>query len=113
MSRVSIERRMERLRDAVLPPNSLAWRIDRLPDELKQLHQLWREHCTAINSQNEKNARNRYEQLLAGHDVTPPMPIAVHRTLWPSGEGRRDITQDLTVDEAARVYELLLEEGVV
>ena len=111
MSRVSIERRMERVRDAVLPPNSLAWRIDRLPDELKQLHQLWREHCTAINSQTEKQGGNRYEQLLEGHDVTPPMPNAVHRALWPRGEGRRDITRDMTVDEAARAYELMLEEG--
>ena len=102
---------MERLRDVVLPPNSLAWRIDRLPDDLKKLHQLWRERCTAINFQNEKQGGNRYEQLLAGHDVTPPMPIAVHRALWPSGEGRRDITRNMTVDEAAHVYELMLEEG--
>ena len=110
MSRVSIERRMERLRDAVLPPNSMAWRIDRLPDHLKREYLLFRNRCDALISKNEKQGGNRYEQLLAGHDVPPPMPIAVHRALWPSGEGRRDITRDMTVAEAARVYELMLEE---
>ena len=111
MSRVSIERRMERVRDAVLPPNSLAWRIDRLPAELKQLHQLWREHCAAINSQNEKQGGNRYEQLLAGHDVTPQMPIAVHRALWPDDEGRAQITANMSVADAALMYEQMLEQG--
>ena len=111
MSRTSIARRIQRVRDAVLVPHSFEWRLDRLPDDLKKLHQLWREHCAAINSQNEKNGRNRYEQLLAGHEVTPPLPIAVYRALWPDGEGRSQINIKMSVTEAAQLYEQMLEEG--
>ena len=109
MSRVSIERRIQRVRDAVLPPNSFEWRLDRLSADLKQLYQLWRERCTVINSQNEKNGINRYERLLAGHDVTPPLPIAVYRALWPDGEGRGEITIRMSVADAAACYERVLE----
>ena len=111
--RVSLNRRLDRIRDHLLPPNSLAWRIDRLPDELKQLHQLWRERCTAINSQNEKNGRNRYEMLLKGKDDAPQMPIAIYRTLWPNGEGRSQITAEMSVFEAAQLYEAMLKEGAI
>lgn len=111
MSRVSIERRIQRVRDAVLPPNSLAWRIDRLPDHLKREHQLFRNRCDALISEDKKQGGNRYEMLLNGNDSTPRMPIAVHRALWPYFDRRRDITRDMTVDEAARVYESMLEEG--
>lgn len=102
---------MERVRDAVLPPHSFEWRLDRLPDDLKQLYQLWRERCTVINSQNEKNGRNRYEQLLSGNDNRPPMPIAVYRALWPHGEVRGEITVEMSVSEAAQLYEAMLNEG--
>ena len=111
MSRVSIERRIQRVRDAVLVPHSLEWRVDRLPDDLKQLYQLWRERCTVINSQNEKNGINRYEQLLKGQDYAPPVPIAVYRALWPHGEGRSQITVEMSVSEAAQLYEAMLNEG--
>ena len=109
MSRVSIERRMERVRDAVLPPHSFEWRLDRLPDNLKQLYQLWRKRCDVLISENENNGINRYEQLLNGNDNRPPMPIAVYQALWPDGEGRSQITVGMPVSEAAQLYESLLE----
>ena len=107
--RVSLNRRLDRIRDHLLPPNSLAWRIDRLPDHLKREYLLFRKRCDALNSQNEKNGRNRYEQLLKGNDNTPPMPIAVYQALWPDGEGRSQITVGMPVSEAAQLYESLLE----
>ena len=109
--RVSLNRRLDRIRDHLLPPNSMAWRIDRLPDHLKREHLMWRKRCDALNSQNKKQGGNRYEQLLKGNDNRPPMPIAVYRALWPDGEGRSHFTRDTTVDEAAQLYEQMLEEG--
>ena len=111
MSRVSIERRIQRVRDAVLPPHSFEWRLDRLPDDLKLAWQSWRRECDSITCASEKNEINRYEQLLNGNDNNPPMPIAVYLALWPDGEGRSQITVDMSVDDAAACYEQMLEQG--
>jgi len=111
MSRVSIERRMERARDVLLPPGSLEWRIDRLPDDLKRAHRTWSERCAAITSASEKRGYNIYELLLAGDDITPPMPFAVHHALWPDDEQRVRITADMSVKEAAEVWQAMLDEG--
>ena len=100
---------MERVRDAILPPGSLEWRLDRLPDDLKKMHQSWRERCDVINHATEKNG-NRYELLLAGDDNMPPMPTAVYQALWPQGN-RHEITTDMSVSMAAEAYTLLLEQG--
>ena len=113
MSRVSIERRMERVRDAVLPPHSFEWRLDRLPDDLKQAWQSWRRECDSINCASEKNGINRYEQLLKGNDNRPRMPRAVYLALWLHGEGRSQITVGMPVSEAAQLYEAMLNEGAI
>ncbi len=111
MSRISIERRMERLRDAILPPGSYEWRLERLPDHLKKMHQIWSEKVDAINSEYKKQEINRYQRLLAGCDDTPPMPIAVHQALWPHGAGSDTITSNMSHAEAAEVYSAFLERG--
>lgn len=110
--RVSLNRRLDRIRDHLLPPNSMAWRIDRLPDHLKREYLVWRKRCDALNSENKKQGGNRYEMLLKRNDNTPPMPIAVNRALWPDGEGRGEITVGMPVSEAAQLYEAMLNEGV-
>ncbi len=109
MSRVSIERRMDRVRDAVLPPGSLAWRIDRLPDHLNRAYQMWRERCDAIILAHEKRGGNLYEAMLAGEQLTPPMPTAVERELWPNGK-RHVILAEHTTAQAAAIYQAFLEE---
>jgi hypothetical protein len=102
---------MERLRDTILPPGSYEWRLEHLPDHLKQIHQSWREQCEAITSWHQKQGLNSYELLLAGNDDTPKMPAAVFVALWPDGEHRPQITADMTVDQAAEIYNQVLEQG--
>lgn len=104
---------MERVRDAMLPPGSLEWRVDRLPDNLKREHLLWRERCDAIILAAEKRGGGTlYELMLAGDDGTPPMPPEVARTLWPNGQSEHRITKDMSVAQASEIYRLFLEEGV-
>jgi hypothetical protein len=111
--RVSINRRIERIRDHYLPPGSLEWRIDRLPPNLKQAWRLWTERCAAIISAHEKyDGRCRYELLCDGFTITPPMPRAVHAALWPDGETDHAITADMSVADAAAVYADLVESTV-
>jgi hypothetical protein len=111
MSRISIERRIERLRDTILPPGSYEWRLEHLPDNLKRMHQAWRERCDAITSRHKKQGLNSYELLLAGNDDPPKMPAAVFVALWPDGEHRAQITVDMTVDQATDIYQQMLEQG--
>lgn len=112
MSRVSINRRLDRIREVLLPPGSLEWRIDRLPENLKQAHLLWRERCDAITFTSEKHGDGAlYEMMLAGDDVTPPMPFAVERALWPGGKSEHRITTDMPLREIADAYTAMLEEG--
>jgi hypothetical protein len=107
--RVSLNRRLDRIREHYLPAGSLAWRLDRLPNELKQAYQIWSKKADAINSEYKKQNLNRYELLLAGCDDTPPMPAAVYRGLW--GDRTDTITSDFSVAEAAEAYALFLEKG--
>ena len=109
MSRVSIERRMERLRETVLPPGSLEWRIDRLSDDLARRYQSWCERCAEINSQQKKLGLNSYEMMIGGYHITPPMPIDIERALWPEGRKKYVISTDMTVEQAADIYQKCLE----
>ena len=110
MSRVSINRRLERLRDFLLPPGSLEWRIDRLPDHLKRAHSLWREKGEAINLASKKRGENLYANLLDGCDDAP-MPSALQRALFPDGMGGIKITTEMTAHDAASAWTAMLEQG--
>ncbi len=109
--RVSLNRRLDRIREHYLPAGSLAWRIDRLSPELKQMHQSWRGQCESITARHKKQGLNSYELLLAGNDDTPPMPAALRKALWPHGAGSDTITLSMTVADAAEAYALFLEQG--
>ncbi len=101
---------MERLRDTILTPGSYEWRLEHLPDHLKQMHHFWRGQCEAITARHKKNG-NLYEMLLAGIEGTPPMPAAVHKALWPHGAGSDTITSDASHAEAVEAYSAFLERG--
>lgn len=111
MSRVSLSRRMDRLRDAVLPPGSMEWRIERLPDDLKRAHLIWQENTAAITLRLKNFGANPYEALLAGANITPPMPTALEAALWPDGRLDHSLPADCTLTEAADSWAAMMEEG--
>lgn len=109
--RVSLNRRLDRIREHLLPAGSLAWRIDRLSPELKRAYQIWHEKADAIKFEYKKQGLNSYEALLRGECLGPPMPRDLRSALWPDGEGIRAITQSTTAEQAADIYQQVLEQG--
>ena len=90
MSRVSISRRLERIRDHLLVPYSLEWRVDRLPDDLQDAYRQWQEGNEAIIFSAEKQPGDAYAALINGKLVVPPLPMAVQKVLFPTSGKRYD-----------------------
>lgn len=112
MSRISINRRLDRVREALLPSGSLAWRVDRLPDDLKRAYLIWRERADAIIHAAEKRGGGTlYAMILAGDHAAPPMPIAVERALWPDGLHSHNFPIDTPLRDLSDAYSAMLEAG--
>ena len=90
MSRVSISRRLERIRDHLLVPYSLEWRVDRLPKTLQDAYRQWEESNEAIISCAEKQPGDAYAALINGELQFYPLPMAVQKVLFPTGGKRYD-----------------------
>lgn len=82
MSRVSISRRLERIRDHLLVPYSLEWRVDRLPDNLQDAYRLWQERNEAIIFRAEKQPGDAYAALINGELEFPLLPMTVQNALF-------------------------------
>ena len=90
MSRVSISRRLERIRDHLLVPYSLEWRVDRLPDNLQDAYRLWQERNEAIIFRAEKQPGDAYAALINGELKLQLLPIAIEQALFPKSSKRYD-----------------------
>ena len=84
MSRVSISRRLERIRDHLLVPYSLEWRVDRLPNALQDAYRQWQESNEAIISRAEKQPGDAYAALINGKLQFYPLPMTVQKVLFPT-----------------------------
>ena len=111
MSRVSLGRRIDRLRDTILPPGSLAWRVDRLDDDLAALHRTWHKDVSDIISraQNEGGPGAAYAALLDGKLDLPTMPRSVEQALWPDGRSDGSLPADISLGAASRRYADLID----
>lgn len=106
MTRQSLKNRLDRIRDYLLPPGSMEWRVARLPPHLVESHTIWRERCAAIAEGYSDGAL--YEAMLDGRDPQPPIPFAVERTLYPEGRCIH-LPADATLEQAAAAYQAMLE----
>jgi len=84
MSRISLDRRIERLRDYYLQPGSLEHRAYHLPENLRDSYQSWRKERVAIISRAEKQPGDAYAALINGKLNLPPTPRAVQLALFPN-----------------------------
>ena len=109
MSRRSIDRRMDAVRDALLPPGSMARRLHDLGPADRMRYELWRGDV-AQAARRYSDGAERYAALIDGTDVMPAMPIGVALSLGIDPRADR-IPADITLDEIADRYRALLEEG--
>jgi len=103
MARKSIESRLDRIMDALLPRGSFARRQYDLPDHLRAVLGEWREETAAITAGLEKKFGPGWFRLtLADSVAPPPMPSALSDAL-----GLVDpptLTVDMTTAECAEAY---------
>ncbi|WP_394270639.1 hypothetical protein [Qipengyuania sp.] len=103
MSRKSIDSRMDRIVDVLLPPGSMARREHDLPPEMRGALDQWRREQAAIISRAEKEHGPDWYGLTIDDELEfPPMPTVLKDAL-----GLIDppvITESMTADEAARLW---------
>lgn len=103
MSRVSLNRRIERLRDFFVPPTSRAWRIERLGDGERERFLRWQEECAGITSGYENTPGAAYAAMIEGNLHLPVLERSLRYTMWPE-YGAIDAEAD-----PRRAWEMLLE----
>lgn len=105
--RISLNRRMDRLLDRLLPVGSVRRRLRETPPDMKLAYA---QHRQAVESWHRRytgfHAGAAYEAMLDGYGP-PEMPTQLVTALWPN---RRKITADTTLADAAEIYGNLLRE---
>ena len=98
--RVSLNRRLDRVLDRLLPPGSTERILRDLPDETKATYARWRARCDAVAARYADRPGAYYMALLDGLALPPVPPCLAH--LFPSPP---TITLDITAEQAADIYQ--------
>lgn len=109
MARRSIDSRMDRILNRILPPGSYERRVYDLPSEMRAALQLYEEKSGAILSAVEKRAGPgaAYERLLDGDLSLPAMPVQLRDAL-----GLVDLpalADSMALSEIAEVWQAMIE----
>ena len=103
MSRISINRRIERLRDFFLPPGTLEHALENLKDDMRAQYQTWRVRADAIVFRHETEPGAAFAAMLDDPLLLSPMPRALELALFPYMAAVRFNL------EPAHAYQLMLE----
>jgi hypothetical protein len=101
VARVSLNRRLERLKDHLVPPGSLEHALDNLSDDQRLQYQIWLSKADAINLQGE----NLYAAMLSD-------PLSFQRTssaLYALFPYFRDVDNE---PDPERAYQIMLQQGI-
>lgn len=103
MSRVSIWRRIERLRDHLLPPGSLEHRLESLSAAEREAFKSCERASADIISRAETEPGEAYRKFIEGELILPHLPRAIELRLWPG------MAAVYAESDPARAYQLMLE----
>ena len=110
MARRSVDRRLDKLLDAILPPGSHERRVHELSDDLRDLLRSHQAKTDAIFLRLENidsTPGAAYARLLAGDLVLPMMPVQLRQALaLPDAPV---LTESMTLAEIGDVYRQLIE----
>lgn len=110
MSRVGLGKRLSTVQAAIRTQYPFGYALHNLDANMRAKYNRWRDECAnAGGHSNEAGAR--YAALLDGVTLGPPMPAELQAALKLDAGTRYEITWDMTVDEAAHVYQSMLDEG--
>lgn len=106
----AIRKQLAELTLLIRPPHSLAYRVEKLSAEHRQIYDLYCERMSAFIARNDidadGNAGNAYAMTLRGYG--PQLTRAIATTLF--GEMPRLLLIDTTDDDAARKYKEYCDE---
>ena len=118
MSRVSLSRRLQRIKDHFLRPGSLEYALENLPAEMRALYQLWRQKADELNSRFENHQISAFAAFLEYPTILPRMPSTLQYAMFPylkrvDAEIRAAMRSDMPIDEAtnrmAAAYQHMLQ----
>lgn len=98
--RVSLNRRLDRVLDRLLPPGSTERILHDLPDDTKATYAQWRARCDAVAARYAGKPGAFYEALLEGM-ASPPVPPSIAH-LFPRPPA---IKTEMTSEQAADIYQ--------
>lgn len=105
-----MDRRLDRLLDAILPPGSYARRVHELPKSMREMLRLHQAKVASIISGIEKRDPRPgafFERLIDGDVTLPRMPEALRQAL--AIPDAPVLSEDLTLAEIAEFYRQLIE----
>ena len=111
MARRSVDRRLDKLLDAILPPGSHERRVHELPDDLREALRLHQAKTSGIISHVENidpTPGAFYARLIDGDATLPQMPQALRLALGIADAP--EITEAMTLSEIAAAYTALIED---
>ena len=110
MARRSIDSRMDRILNHILPPGSFERRVHELPPEMKQALELYQTKTSGIISAVEKRDPTPgafYARLIDGDASLPAMPPELRQALGLVDPP--EIHEGMSLSEIAAVYRTLVE----
>jgi hypothetical protein len=87
VSRVSLQRRLDAIRNALLPAGSIERRISDLPDRERGWHDAWRNECAALinSAENEGDPGTAYGRYISGSLRLPQLePASLRAKIFPA-----------------------------
>lgn len=107
MSRVSLAARMRAIEATMQRRNPRGYALHNLTPQLRRWHDEWRDECNRIAAERYGDDPSaRYEAMMEGNDVMPPMPLPVAKALYI--RSTTGIPASASLDEAAELYRKLL-----
>lgn len=88
MSRVSLSRRLARLRDRLVPPDSIEARIEKLAGNEKAIISRLKNHWAFMHDWCAGRSINAYQHFLANPSDWGRLPINIERQLFPEDQAQ-------------------------
>lgn len=82
MSRVSLSRRLKRLREAIIPRDSVTARVEQLPEKERQYFDRWKSHIDWMIDWCNRQSINPYQHMIENQSDWPRLLPSIERMLF-------------------------------
>jgi hypothetical protein len=103
MSQRSLARRLKRIRETLQPPNSLAARVEMLPENDRLIYLRWKTQIDWQHAQCANQSINAWGNYLDNPADWPRLPPDINRKLW-ADKPMKVITADMGYPIVTELY---------